>query len=68
MQPKSEEWLYTYRQIVFGQLASFALNMRSFALPPDDCNRIVKRLADGNGLPGEMLQTLFINADAHHGE
>ncbi len=64
MQAKSEEFRYQYQQIVFGQLASYALNMRSFALPPATMHSLVRRLAIGNGLSDELLQTLIANADA----
>ena len=55
-QPGSSEWEYTYQQMVFGQLGSFALNMRSFGLAPMKVTRIVSHLAVGNRLPAEMLQ------------
>jgi hypothetical protein len=62
VQPGSIEWAYTYKQMVFGQLGSYALNMRSFGLPPEKVNRIVTHLAVGNGLPQDMLQTMLVTS------
>lgn len=45
-----------YQQILFGQLGSYAMNMRCFGMPRADERRVVRRLAEGNGLPDEMLQ------------
>lgn len=45
-----------YQQILFGQLGSYAMNMRCFGMPRADERRVVRRLAEGNGLPEEMLQ------------
>lgn len=61
--PGSREWEYMYQQMVFGNLGSYMLNMRTFELPHEDVVRIVKRLGKGNGLPEDMLSVLFRNAD-----
>jgi hypothetical protein len=54
-QVDSSEWKYRYQQMVFGQLASYALNMKSFGMPPAKVSRLVRQLAIGNGLPSDML-------------
>ena len=45
-----------YQQMVFGQLGSYALNMRSFGVPKSKVDLLVRQLAVGNGLSEEMLQ------------
>ena len=45
-----------YQQMVFGQLGSYALNMRSFGVPKAKVDTLVRQLAEGNGLSSDMLQ------------
>ncbi len=58
------EWQYMYQQMVFGQLGSYALNMRSFGVPKSKVDTLVRQLAVGNGLSTDMLQVLLANSDA----
>lgn len=62
--PGTKEWEYMYEQIIFGNLGSYALNMRTFDLPAEQAKEIVSRLAVGNELRPEMLEMLFANAEA----
>jgi hypothetical protein len=62
--PGSAQWRHVYRNAIFGQLASYTMNMREFGVPERDVVRVVTRLAHGNGLPMEMLQTLLREARA----
>lgn len=64
LRPDSREWQYMYQQIVFGQLGSYAMNMRAFGVQDAAVDRVVRRLGHGNGLPEEYLQVLFSNAAA----
>ena len=51
-----------YQQIVFGQLGSYAMNMRAFGMPHERERQLVQRLGEGNGLPEQTMQVLFANA------
>ncbi|KAA0153358.1 hypothetical protein FNF29_03175 [Cafeteria roenbergensis] len=62
-QPGSREWSYAYRQALFGQLGSYAMNMRAFGMPEEQATLVVARIARGNGLPAEMLQALLVSMD-----
>lgn len=53
---------YMYQQIVFGQLGSYAMNMRAFGMPHERERQLVQRLGEGNGLPEQTMQVLFANA------
>lgn len=64
LQPGSREWQYMYQQIVFGQLGSYAMNMRAFGVAEEAVDRVVQRLGHGNGLSEDYLQVLFSNAEA----
>jgi len=61
--PGSREWSYAYRQALFGQLGSYAMNMTAFGMPEERAAQVVARLARGNGLPAEMLQALLVSMD-----
>lgn len=38
------------------------MNMRSFGLPEPEVQRVVKRLALGNGMPMDMVSVLIADA------
>jgi len=62
LRPDSTEWLYMYQQIVFGQLGSYAMNMRAFGVPADQVNRVVRRLGQGNGLSSQLMEVCGCSA------
>jgi Tetratricopeptide repeat len=54
----SEENLYAYTQIIFGQLMALSVNMTSFGVPKHEVSGLVLSLAAGNGLPKDMRDSL----------
>eukprot|EP01138_Halocafeteria_seosinensis_P014704 gb/GECG01015010.1/.p1 GENE.gb/GECG01015010.1/~~gb/GECG01015010.1/.p1 ORF type:complete len:1040 (+),score=163.19 gb/GECG01015010.1/:1-3120(+) len=62
--PGSEDWGYTYLQILFGNLGSYAMNMVNFGMPLQEAKRTVRRLAKGNHLPASMLNDVLENMDS----
>jgi tetratricopeptide (TPR) repeat protein len=62
-QPGSTEWTYSYRQALFGQLGSYAMNMIAFGMDRSEAARVVTRLARGNGVPADMVQALLVTLE-----
>lgn len=62
--PGSEDWGYTYLQILFGNLGSYGMNMINFGMPLNVAKRTVRRLALGNRIPTSMLSDIIENMES----
>lgn len=58
----SHEVRYAYRNIVFGQLGSFAHNMLQFGVPLETTLRFIRRMSAACGLTDEEVAALAANA------